>query len=405
MNRKLAFAIHHLNPWGGHDRSTLEVIRRISQVTPVHLYSYSIHDPKMKEWGQYEFHPVRPHIRRPAVILLTVYYLKTLWMLYVLPRLKRESRPLVHATGACSWVSDVIQVQFVQTAWNEKRKQLAKGTLELPSSGWEQWIQRKIRRIYHSLLLKYNLWVERAVYRKDKTYIAIAQCVADELKHYFGIEKNVHVIHHGVDSQQFCPTTPETQLEREQIRQSLGLTPQQTLVIFVGEYERKGLGVAIRSLALLSPQARKNMKLAAVGTGDSRAYLELAQELGVKDQLILLGHQKGIERYFRAAEIFLLPTLYEPFGLVTIEAMASGLAPIVSASTGASELIADDISGKLLQDPADPSEASKALEYLILNPDQRIKMSQAAREVAEKRNWDQVAREYLNVLLPKLKYE
>lgn len=402
MSKRLAFAIHHLNLWGGHDRSTLEVIRRLSQKFDLEVHAYSVEDPKKSQWGNYSFSAIHPHFRRPAFLLLTVFYVFTFWKLYLKPKLLGQSRPLVHATGACSLVSDVIQVQFVQTAWNEQKKKSQKPLGMFQHRSWKSFIKFLVRRFYHWVLLKYNLYVEKKVFRKDKVYIAIAQGVADELKKYFGIEKNVHVIHHGVDSTLFHPVTPETQEERSQIRKKYHILDEQLLAIFVGEYERKGLSVTLHALSQLDFEQRKKIRLLAVGNGDQNYYRAMSTKLGVSENVILLDHQKRIESFFRAADLFVLPTLYEPFGLVTLEAMSSGLPPIVSKNTGASELISHGISGILLDDPTKPQEVTDGFKRLIENRELLQSMSQEARRVALQRTWDQVALEYQKVLEPLL---
>lgn len=395
MNRSLAFVLHDLNPWGGHDRSTLEIARRLSHVWPVEIHAYSFQDPQgSSAWGNHRFSRVFLDPRRPAALRILWFYLATLPGLRFWPKLLGREAPLVHATGSCSFVSDVVQVQFVHAAWKATQKRL----------GWEESGPRssKLSWIYHRLLLRHNEWMERQVYSGEKTFIAISHSVARELGDLFGIQDRIHVIHHGVDSNEFRPADGVAELEerRSRIRKEIGLREGEKAALFVGAYERKGLGVAIEAMARLSPQARSKIRLVAVGGGNHEKFLAHARRQGVEDRVVLLGHRKNIAEVYQASDLFVLPTLYEPFGLVILEALASGLPSIVSRLAGASELIRDGESGILIQDPTQPDEVARALERLARDEDLCLSMGKKARELAVARSWDQVAREYAEVLAP-----
>lgn len=410
--RRLAFVIHHLNPWGGHDRSTLEIIRSLSRSLPAgvraEIHSYTLDDPGLEgrcAWGRFEFRRARPHLRKPAVLLISWFYLVTALRLGLVPRLGawwgRGPRPLVHATGASSWISDVIQVQFVQAAWEKKLRALAQApgeVYQLPSTRSGGPLRRALRGLYHRSLLSYNLWAERRIYRTDKTYIAIAHSVARELEENFGIPRaRIHVIHHGVDAAAFRPA-PEGAEDRARLRQELGLAPGELAAVFVGEYERKGLATAIRALGLLPEEQRRRTRLVAVGGGDHRGFAGLARGLGVEERVLLVGHRKDIPRFYRACDLFVLPTLYEPFGLVIIEAMASGLPIVVSRLAGAAELLEQGRSGMLLENPSDPEELARAMGQVLASASLRASLGAEARKAAEARSWQRVAGEYQAVL-------
>lgn len=404
--RPLAFVIHDLNPWGGQDRSTLEIARRLSHRWPVEIYAFTFEDPAGREaWGNVRFHQIKPDVRTPNVVRLNWFYGATLPLTRLVPRLKGQPRPLVHATGTCTLASDVVQLQFVQAAWLEKQKEFSDDICARPFARGATAPKAWARKLYHEALDRYNVATEKVLYTPDKTYIAIAQCVADELRDHFGITKNVHVIHHGVDSRQFRPgnSSEEDLKNRLQLRADLGVAEDELAIAFVGAYERKGLATAIRSLARLNETARKRVKLLAIGGGAMEGFRALARSEGVEDRVLLLGHQKDIPAYYRASDIFLLPTLYEPFGLVIIEAMASGLACVVSRLAGASELLKDGESGLLIDEPSDADEVARKLERVVSDDALRAKMASESRRIARQRTWDRVADEYAQVLEPLMK--
>jgi glycosyltransferase involved in cell wall biosynthesis len=398
---KLTFVIHDLNPWGGHDRSTLEIARRLSHRFPIDVYAFTLDDPEgMNKWGKVNFHPIRPNLRRPVLAKITWFYGATLPALTVLPIIKskitNEQTPLIHSTGTCSLASDIVQVQFVNAAWKKVRDRVETRPSFLKHRGPKEWV----KKIYHDVLLNYNVAIEHQVYSKDKTYIAIADVVAEELGEYFGISKNIKVIHHGVDSEKFHPLVDPN--ERKAIRKSWGVDDTDFVGIFVGAYLRKGIETVINAMSLLPDEMKKKFKVVAVGDGPAEALRKKANFLGVGENLILKSHTKEISSQYRAADFFVMPTYYEPFGLVILEAMASGLPTVTSALAGAADLIQNKKNGLLIKDPWSAKEVAGHIQDLFWNADKRKSMAKAARMTAQKQSWDRVADEYAEVFEPML---
>src|SRR3972149_3184408 len=95
------------------------------------------------------------------------------------------------------------------------------------------------------------------------------------------------------------------------------------------------------------------LKLLVAGKGNPQAYLALAERLGMKGRLSFVGVWPRIEELYAISDVFVLPTIYDPFANACLEAMASGLPVITTASNGASELIVDGCHGFILSDPTD----------------------------------------------------
>jgi glycosyltransferase involved in cell wall biosynthesis len=161
-----------------------------------------------------------------------------------------------------------------------------------------------------------------------------------------------------------------------------------------GDWERKGVRYIIEALPLLS---KRNVKLIIIGSDDEKFYGQLAELKRVRESIIFVPHSSNLWEYYAASDIFVFPTIYEPFGLVIIEAMASGLPVITSRVAGAADLIIDGVNGLLLRASSDVNDLAAQIELLLSNAELRKDMGERARETAEQFSWDQVAQKTLEV--------
>ena len=197
----------------------------------------------------------------------------------------------------------------------------------------------------------------------------------------------IFVVHSGVDQTRFSPAN--VPLYRDVTRRRHSLDPNEPVVLFVGaDWERKGLAQAIEALSRLR---KREAKLLVLGRGEVRMYRKIAVERGVGDRVIFAGRRESQE-YYAAADVFLLPTQYEAFGLSILEAMATGLPVVVSRSAGASELLRDGHDALLLDDPLSGLEAAAKLELLLSRQELRHQLGRRARETALQHSWSGVAK-------------
>ena len=152
------------------------------------------------------------------------------------------------------------------------------------------------------------------------------------------------------------------------------------MILFVGSgFERKGLKYLIKSVQHMK---QKNWKLVLVGKGKWEKYLSYAS----KDNLEKITHLEPIdkiEKLYAAADFFILPSIYEPFGNANLEALASGLPIITSRFCGAAEIITHNKEGIILEEPSDFNSIAKAIDYLMDSKTRKL-MSHSARILAEK---------------------
>ena len=158
---------------------------------------------------------------------------------------------------------------------------------------------------------------------------------------------DVHVIHNAADCSRF--DAERWRAEGRALRRSFGFDADEHVFLFLGTgYRRKGLAVLLRAFARVArdlPRAR----LAVVGY-DSRAarYRTLARELGVDGRVHFAGGRRDPEVCFAAADVYVLPTFYDPFAASTVEALASSLPVITTATNGGSERVTEGKTGSIV---------------------------------------------------------
>ena len=211
----------------------------------------------------------------------------------------------------------------------------------------------RARGLYHRIVLA----LERRVFARTPQIVAISDAGRREIELLYGVAtERLTVVYNGVDLERFHPRNRVT--HRAAARAEAGVPPGAWTVLFVGSgFERKGLATAIEAFAALSD---RESRLLVVGKGDARPYRAMAARVGVGPRIAWLGARPDPERWYAAADLVVLPSRYEPFGNVHLEALASGLPVVASARAGGAEVIADGLNGAVV-DPTDASAVAAGL--------------------------------------------
>jgi UDP-glucose:(heptosyl)LPS alpha-1,3-glucosyltransferase len=233
------------------------------------------------------------------------------------------------------------------------------------------------RAVYHRALLA----LERRVFRQTPVIVAISRRGAAEIVQIHGVPAaRLTVIYNGVDLGRFHPDNRAR--ERPGARAEVGLSHDAWVVLFTGSgFERKGLGTAIEAVATLR---HRPAHLLVVGKGEVRSYRSLAEQLGIGDRIVWLGPRPDVERWYAAADALVLPTLYEPFGNVHLEALASGLPVVTTTAAGGAEVVGGDCGAVV--PPGDAKAVADALRRL--RGADRDRLIAAARTAAEPFTYD-----------------
>lgn len=243
------------------------------------------------------------------------------------------------------------------------------------------------------------LAMQRRIFSSDCSRRVIAnswKTKREIARHYDYPEDRIVVVYNGVDLERFHPRNRERL--REPTRAALGLAPDDLVLLFVGSgFERKGLGFCLNGIArALSGHPRIPIRLIVAGKGNPRPYLAQAQALDLHERISFVGAWTQIEELYAAADAFILPTLYDSFANVTLEAAAAGLPILTTFQNGASEVLEDGRSGLLVGSPTDASELGGKIRGLF-DADNRRRLGWAARESAVQFPVDRYARETMQV--------
>lgn len=266
----------------------------------------------------------------------------------------------------------VYWAQSVHAAWLDK----AKAYRPLWSMArWKQWLNP-----VHPILLRF----ERSHFSKGgyRRIIALTNEVKGDLNHYYGVPlEDIDVVPNGYAPEEF--NVPAAQALRAPMRKELNFAPEHKVIVFVGnELDRKGYPALLRAVESMN---------------DPRLRILVAGKIAPAPHPLVtyVGSTGEIAKYYAASDIFALPTLYEAWGLVIVEAMATGLPVLTSRLAGASVAVIEGETGYLLDNPADETEIVRKLKPLVEGQHSPPEVISAS---VEKYAWSQVLVQYENVL-------
>jgi D-inositol-3-phosphate glycosyltransferase len=228
--------------------------------------------------------------------------------------------------------------------------------------------------------------------------VAATPAEEEQLVTWYGAEPSkITIIPPGVDLQMFHPHEPEDAKLR------IGVKPCDHMILFVGRIEPlKGIDTLLRAMAILAyecPAWSKDLCLAIIGGDPNRTENEemerlktVRAELGITDLVTFLGahDQDRLHHYYSAAEMVIMPSHYESFGMVALEAMACGTPVIASEVGGLAHLVRDGRTGLHVPN-GDPVALAKAIARLAQDSDLRERMARMAHLYAQQYSWECIA--------------
>lgn len=254
----------------------------------------------------------------------------------------------------------------------------------------------------------FTVWLEKTALEIADAVIAVSKETKHDLERLFKIEPaRLHVIYNGIDLQEYRPSGKGDVLAR------YGIDPEKPFLLFVGRITRqKGIVHLVRAIEMMDRDFQVVLCAGAPDTpaiaGEMKAAVRQAQEK--RGDIIwieeMLEKPSVIELYSRAA-VFCCPSIYEPFGIINLEAMACETAVVASAVGGIKEVVVDGETGFLVPveqmkespfEPIDPQQFSRDLaarvNQLMADPELQREFGRAGRKRAEEHfSWSAIAQE------------
>ena len=367
---KIALVVHDARPGGGQDRYVLELANGLAANHHVTLVAASAEGLSDAVHWQRVRVPQRPWILRA-----------TLFSSKARRIVRAESWDIVHTIGAAMPGATVITAQFCQAAWAAVQR---KAPLSLMGP---------VERIYRDMNTGIAERSERRAARNKhlRALIAVSKRTASEWQTWYGLATtDVTVIPNGVDAARF---TPSAATDRGTIRSELGIADSARILLTVGALLRKGIETSLRALK----QLPEDVHLVAIGAGSHERIRSLANKLNVSRRFHLMHPVGDIERYFRAADVFLFPTRYEPFGMVIAEAWASGVPVVASACSGATEWATHEQHAMIVRDALNAEAFAHDVTRVLTDGELANRLKINGIELASQFAWKRVVQDTAHV--------
>ena len=288
----------------------------------------------------------------------------------------------------------------------------------LHSNYWlSAWVGLELRRrlslplvhTYHSLgAVKYQsvkepphtatrrLEVEKACLETAECIVATSPQEKEYLRSLVSSRGNIEIIPCGTDIDRFGS------ISYEQAREKLGFSPEEKIIYYIGRFDpRKGIETLVRAVHQSKLRGQVPIRLIIAGAyrpgesdGDEKERIsQIVEELGLSDITEFPGRisDEDLPVYYSAADVCVVPSHYEPFGLVPIEAMASGTPVVGSAVGGLNFTVVSEETG-LLVPPKDEKAFAQAIDRILSDPQWRDQLGKKARKRMEAEfSWEGVA--------------
>ncbi len=282
-------------------------------------------------------------------------------------------------------------------------KQLQGAKLVLTTHSLEPhrpWKVEQLGSAYHV-----SSWLERTAFENADGVVAVSEAMKRDVHELYGVpDKKIAVIPNGIDPDEYRPTFDEGVLTR------YGIEPERPFVLFVGRITRqKGILHLANALKYLPPDTQVVLSAGAPDTPEigqeMKARVEAARRAGAErvvwvEQMV---PRADLIKLYSHAAVFVCPSVYEPFGIINLEAMACETPVVASAVGGIPEIVVPGETGTLVPfaagsdfEPEDPEgfarDLAAAITELLAHPERSETMGKASRaRVEEKFSWRAVA--------------
>lgn len=234
-----------------------------------------------------------------------------------------------------------------------------------------------------------------ATYEASKVIVTSNSMKGEICGHFRVPEEKVVIIPNGIDVKKF-----QVQVDRWAVRSRYGVNPNEKLVLCVGRLvPQKGIEYLLQAVPMIS-QRYHDTKFIIVGEGWLRSHLEhVANSTGYKWKIMFTGFIPDSElvALLLSADVLVVPSIYEPFGIVALEGMAAGVPVVASQVGGLAEVIEHDKTGVFVY-PRSPESIAWGVAHVLFNPEHTRWMVQNAKEMVRKTySWEAIAKKTVEV--------
>lgn len=236
-------------------------------------------------------------------------------------------------------------------------------------------IVHTVHNVYVKRRTKYHL-INRALSLFTDRIIAVSEAVKESVVHYDRINREkIQVIYNGIDFTKF-----DGPVSTSDVRSELGIRPEEMVIGVIARLEEQKGHIYLLKALSLRRNLLPSLKVIIVGDGKLRSFLEKESEKrGLSSHVFFLGTRKPIFSIFKALDLFLLPSLWEGFGVAIVEAMAAGVPVIATAVDGVKEIIISGRDGQLIS-PGDAQSLAEAIEDALFHREKYLEMARRGKE-------------------------
>jgi len=380
---KIAIVVREYHRHGGISRVIYEIAERLAKLEyQVHIFCSKWKDVKntkiifhkvpILEFSVLDkigFYKINNFFKGLSFLLTSKFYVK------------HKNFDIVMVNGDSLAKFDIRVAHSCHKAWFELAKKEIKSPID--------WVMKNLNPHHWRILLTEKLNYKKGNYKK---IVAVSYGVKKEIMQCYNVpEEDIVVIPNGIDLEEFNPKNRS--LYFEEVRKEYNIPLDYFVLLFVGyRFHHKGLEFVIKAIAKIK---NEKIKLIVVGNDNKKPYEKLAKDLGVLDKVIFVGRQMKVNKFYAASDIFVFPTFYEAFSLVTLEAIASGLPLLTTKVNGTEELITNGKEGFFINRDAD--DIAEKIKILIEDRNLYKDMSINARKRAEEYSWDNITNKYLEL--------
>lgn len=307
-----------------------------------------------------------PLPRGPVLARYVAFALLAPWRVAQARRFAGGARVLIQATEGEYAGADICYAHFCHRAYLRDH--------------WSEQTATGARRALRRLNFTFNAWAEKRAFRRCRLVVGASRGLAREIAEtYPFLAGRVVSIPNPVDTARFA--RPEG-FDRAVARTSMGLDVDDRVIAFaaLGDFARKGLGVLIDALAARPDPQLKLLVVGGKQAAEIDAFRQLATERSVGARVVFAGFRPDLQRYLWAADVFALPSLYEAFSLVLIQAAAAGLPLIATPTHGVDEWLEPGVNGWIVE--RTPAAISAVIAEAFADPTRLARMGDAAAAVA-----------------------